>query len=142
MVDAGIEAMTFMKQLMDDQGGYENSVAFSRGLTLGEGIDAFSANKVGLAMNGTWVLKNYDRYSPDLDYGMTSGPVFEDVGIPSNYDGGQCWFVFRSDKIAESLKFAQWRYRLVIYLFFWYSRISCLPSCMGMSRHVCATAPA
>jgi ABC-type glycerol-3-phosphate transport system substrate-binding protein len=107
MVDAGIEAMTFMKQLMDDQGGYENTVAFARGLTLAEGIDAFSANKVGIAMNGTWVLPNYDRYAPDLDYGIAPGPIFEEHGVNSNYDGGQCWFVFRSDKISEALKFVE-----------------------------------
>ena len=106
MAEKGIEAMTFMKQLFDDQGGYDKGVAFARGLTLGEGIDAFSASKVALAMNIV-NLDNYDRYAPDLNYGIAPGPIVEDVGVHSDYDGGQCWFVFKSDKISEALKFVE-----------------------------------
>ena len=95
ITDRGEEAMTFLKQLMDDQGGYEAAGAFTRGLSLAEGIDAFSAGKVGLAMHGQWVLRNYDRYSPDLDFGMIPGPVFEGYDIHANYDGGGGWFLFK-----------------------------------------------
>ncbi len=94
ITDKGEEAMVFLKQLMDDQGGYENAIAFTRGLNLAEGIDAFSAGKVGLAMHGQWVLNNYDRYTPDLDFGMIPGPVFPGYDIHANYDGGGGWFFF------------------------------------------------
>ena len=95
ITDKGEEAMVFLKQLMDDQGGYENAIAFTRGLNLAEGIDAFSAGKVGLAMHGQWVLNNYDRYTPDLDFGMIPGPVFPGYDIHANYDGGGGWFFFK-----------------------------------------------
>lgn len=95
ITDKGEEAMVFLKQLMDDQGGYEDAVAFTQGLSLAEGIDAFSAGKVGLAMHGQWVLRNYDRYSPDLDFGMIPGPVFPEHNIHANYDGGGGWFFFK-----------------------------------------------
>jgi multiple sugar transport system substrate-binding protein len=95
ITDKGEEAMTFLKQLMDDQGGYEAAVAFTQGLSLAEGIDAFSAGKVGLAMNGQWVLNSYDQYAPDLEYGMIPGPVFPEYDIHANYDGGGGWFFFK-----------------------------------------------
>lgn len=95
ITDKGEEAMTFLKQVMDDQGGYEAAVAFTKGLSLAEGIDAFSAGKVGLAMNGQWVLNNYDKYSPDLEYGMIPGPIFPEYKIHANYDGGGGWFFFK-----------------------------------------------
>lgn len=95
ITDKGEEAMTFLKGLMDDQGGYEAAVSFTKGLSLAEGIDAFSAGKVGLAMHGNWVLNNYDEYSPDLEYGMIPGPVFPEYDIHANYDGGGGWFFFK-----------------------------------------------
>src|SRR5262249_19037784 len=39
--EKGAEAMTMVKDLMDKQGGYEAASAFTKGLTLGQGIDAF-----------------------------------------------------------------------------------------------------
>ncbi|MEZ4864848.1 MAG: extracellular solute-binding protein [Caldilineaceae bacterium] len=95
ITDKGEEAMTFLKQMLDDQGGYEAAVAFTKGLSLAEGIDAFSAGKVGLAMNGQWVLRTYDQYAPDLEYSMIPGPVFPEYDIHANYDGGGGWFFFK-----------------------------------------------
>jgi len=91
----GEQAMTFLKGIMDAQGGYEDAVAFTKNLSLAEGIDAFSAGKVGLALNGAWVFPNYAKYSPDLNYGMIPGPVFPDKNIVANYDGGGGWFFFK-----------------------------------------------
>ncbi len=98
ITEKGEEAMTFLKQVMDDQGGYEGAVAFTKGLSLAEGIDAFSAGKVGLAMNGQWVLSSYDKYAPDLEYGMIPGPVFPKYNVHANYDGGGGWFFFKQGK--------------------------------------------
>ena len=99
--DKGEEIMLFIKQLMDDQGGYQEAGAFTKALTLAEGIDAFSAGKVAFAMNGNWVPKNYAKYSPDLKYGMIPGPAFEKYGIPANYDGGGGWYLFKKGKNLE-----------------------------------------
>jgi multiple sugar transport system substrate-binding protein len=98
----GEEIMVFIKQLMDDQGGYEAAGAFTKALTLAEGVDAFSAGKVAFAMNGNWAPKNYTKYSPDLQYGMIPGPAFEKYGIPANYDGGGGWYLFKEGKNLEA----------------------------------------
>jgi ABC-type glycerol-3-phosphate transport system substrate-binding protein len=101
------KAMVFIKQLMDDQGGYEAAGAFTRSLTLAEGIDAFSAGLVAFAMNGNWTLRGYAKYSPDLNFGMISGPSFEEYGIPANYDGGGGWYFFKQGPNVETaFKFA------------------------------------
>jgi ABC-type glycerol-3-phosphate transport system substrate-binding protein len=99
--DQAEEVMIFIKQLMDDQGGYQDAGAFTKALTLAEGIDAFSAGKVAFAMNGNWAPKNYTKYSPDLEYGMIPGPAFEKYGIPANYDGGGGWYLFKEGKNLE-----------------------------------------
>lgn len=44
--DKGAEAMKLIKDLMDQQGGYEQASAFTKSLTLGTGLDAFSVGKV------------------------------------------------------------------------------------------------
>ncbi|MCC6456953.1 MAG: extracellular solute-binding protein [Caldilineaceae bacterium] len=93
--EKGQEAMSFLKQLLDAQGGYEELAAFTKSLTLAEGIDAFSAGQVGLAMNTNGRVLNYDRYSPDLNYGLAVGPVFPDYNIEANYDGGGGWYFFK-----------------------------------------------
>jgi multiple sugar transport system substrate-binding protein len=117
ITDKGEEAMTFLKRLMDDQGGYDASVAFTKGLSLAEGIDAFSAGKVGLAMNGQWVLNNYDQYSPDLDYGMIPGPVFPEHDIHANYDGGGGWFFFKQGgNFEEAWQFVEFTMESETYL--------------------------
>ena len=95
ITDKGEEAMTFLKALLDDQGGYEEVSAFTKSLTLAEGIDAFSAGQVALAMNTQGRVLNYDRYSADLDYGLTVGPLFPEYNIEANYDGGGGWYFFK-----------------------------------------------
>jgi multiple sugar transport system substrate-binding protein len=117
ITDKGEEAMTFLKNLLDDQGGYEAASAFTKGLSLAEGIDAFSAGKVGLAMNGQWVLNNYDQYSPDLEYGMIPGPIFPEYKIHANYDGGGGWFFFKQGgNFEEAWQFVEFTMEPETYL--------------------------
>jgi ABC-type glycerol-3-phosphate transport system substrate-binding protein len=93
--EKGQQAMSFLKELLDAQGGYEELSAFTKALTLAEGIDAFSAGNVALAMHTNGRVLNYDRYSPDLDYGLAVGPVFPEYNIEANYDGGGGWYFFK-----------------------------------------------
>jgi ABC-type glycerol-3-phosphate transport system substrate-binding protein len=92
---AGIDAMTFLKQLMDAQGGYEEAVAFTTGVTPGEGLDPFTMGAVATMMNGSWVFTTYDKVAADMDYGIKPGPKFEGSDIRCNYDGGGSWYIFR-----------------------------------------------
>jgi multiple sugar transport system substrate-binding protein len=94
----GIDAMAYLKDLMDAQGGYEAASAFTSALTPGENLDAFTIEKVATMMMGQWVFTTYDKYAPDLDYGIIPGPTFEGSDIHCNYDGGGSWFIFKQPK--------------------------------------------
>ena len=91
----GVEAMEYLKELLDAQGGYEEAVAFTTALTPGENLDAFTIEKVATMMMGQWVFTNYDKYTPDLEYGIAPGPVFDGMDEHCNYDGGGSWFIFK-----------------------------------------------
>lgn len=106
LMDKGPQAMRFLKGLMDAQGGYEAAGAFTKSLTLAEGLDAFSAGKVGLALNTDAMPRNYRKYAPDLNYGFIPGPVFEGYDIHANYDGGGGWYFFKDGKNTE----AAWKF--------------------------------
>jgi ABC-type glycerol-3-phosphate transport system substrate-binding protein len=94
----GLDAMTYIKKLMDMQGGYEKASAFTTALSPGTGLDAFSTGNVGLAMNGQWTLAGYDKYSPNLKYDMVPGPIFPQFNINTNYDGGGGLYYFKQGK--------------------------------------------
>ena len=96
--EKGTQAMTLVKELMDKQGGYEQAAAFTKALTLGQGLDAFSAGKVAFAMHTNGVLANYDKYAPNLQYGLASGVTYPPGTEPFNYDGGGGWFYFKKAK--------------------------------------------
>jgi len=94
----GERSMKIIKEILDAEGGYEEAIAFTKALTPGEGLDAFSAEKVVFALNGNWVFKRYDEYAPDLEMGMIPGPVIPEFGIHANYDGGGGWYIFKAGR--------------------------------------------
>lgn len=98
MLEKGQEGLTIVKDFMDKVGGYEQAAAFTKGLTLGEGINAFSAGKVAFAMDGAWQLASYSKYSPDLKYGTIPGPTYTPHPEHLNYDGGGGLFYFKKAK--------------------------------------------
>jgi multiple sugar transport system substrate-binding protein len=106
LMDKGPEAMRFLKGLMDAQGGYEAAGAFTKALTPGENLDAFSIGKVGLALNVNSMPLNYRKYAPKLNYGFVAGPVFPTYNINANYDGGGGWYFFKKAKNTE----AAWKF--------------------------------
>jgi hypothetical protein len=97
-MEKGPDAMAYLKKVMDQQGGYEAATAFTKALTPGQGLDAFSIGSVGLAMNGNSTPGNYDKYSPNLKYSLSKGPLFPQFGEPANYDGGGGLFFFKKGK--------------------------------------------
>lgn len=99
--EKGNEAMTMVKEMMDRQGGYEAAAAFTKGLTLGEGLDAFSTGKVTLAMNTQIAMVNIDKYAPNLNFGIAPGVTAPSNTYPLNYDGGGGLFYFKQAKNPE-----------------------------------------
>jgi multiple sugar transport system substrate-binding protein len=96
--EKGKEAMTMVKDLMDKQGGYEAASAFTKGLTLGQGIDAFMAGKVVFAMHTNVEVLNIAKYKPDLKYKLQPGVTHAPQTEPFNYDGGGGFFYFKKGK--------------------------------------------
>lgn len=68
-----IVAMTFMKQLYDDLGGYDKVSVYQSGFQGGE-LDPFFTGKVAMVINGDWMVGNVARYAPDLDFAIAPPP--------------------------------------------------------------------
>ncbi|MBI2941847.1 MAG: extracellular solute-binding protein [Chloroflexi bacterium] len=119
VLEKGPDAMAYLKKLMDSQGGYEAAAAFTKSLTLGQGLDAFSAGKVGLALHGQGAFSNYDKYAPKLQYGMIPGPVFPEYNENANYDGGGGLYFFKKGKNFDAAwEFAEFMMEPTFYLKF------------------------
>lgn len=104
----GIDAMEYLKELMDAQGGYESAVAFTSALTPAEGLDPFSMGSVATMMMGQWVFGPYDKMADPIDYGIVPGPHFEGSEERLNYDGGGSWFIFKQGRDQDrSWKFIE-----------------------------------
>ncbi|HEV8636445.1 MAG TPA: extracellular solute-binding protein [Chloroflexota bacterium] len=126
--EKGTQAMTLVKELMDKQGGYEQASAFTKALTLGQGLDAFSAGKVVLAMHTNGVLANYDKYAPNLQYGLAPGVTYPPNTEPFNYDGGGGLFYFKKAKNPDGA----WAVTDFLmgkeFYFTWFDQLSFLPA--------------
>ena len=68
-----VEAMTYMKQIYDDLGGYGKVSVYQSGFQSGE-LDPFFTGKVAMVINGNWMVGNIARYAPDLDFAIAPAP--------------------------------------------------------------------
>ncbi len=126
--EKGGEALASVKDLMDKQGGYEAATAFTKSLTLAQGLDAFNTGKVTFAMQGNSVMTNYDKYSPNLKYGMIQGPTWTaSTDEHLNYDGGGGLFYFKKGKNVDGAwALTEFLMTKDFYLN-WYDKIGFLP---------------
>ena len=118
IMDKGVEAMTYLKNLMDDQGGYEEAVSFTKSLTPGEGLDAFSAGHVGLAMHTNGAYDRYIGQELEFEWDTVIGPHFEGYDEPFNYDGGGGFIFFKTGKLDLAWKLAEFMMDKDVYLEF------------------------
>ena len=69
----------------------------------------FLTERVAMMVNGDWVLKWLDQYTPDLDYGVTYIPVPTSGAQPSTWAGGWALVVpTGSDHVEEAFDFMRW----------------------------------
>lgn len=108
IMDKGEEAMIYLKNLMDAQGGYEDAVAFTKSITVAEGLDAFSGGMVALAMHSNGAYNRYVKLDLPFEWDMAMGPVFEGRPEPFNYDGGGGWITFKTGKQDVAFEFVDW----------------------------------
>jgi ABC-type sugar transport system permease subunit/ABC-type glycerol-3-phosphate transport system substrate-binding protein len=69
-----VGALQYMVDVYDALGGYEQVNIFQSGFQGGE-QDPFFTGKLGMVINGSWIVPNIARYAPGLDFGVAPPPV-------------------------------------------------------------------
>ncbi|MBI5831609.1 MAG: extracellular solute-binding protein [Armatimonadetes bacterium] len=69
-----VGALTFMKDIYEALGGYDKVNIFQSGF-LPDEQDPFFTGKIGMVINGSWVLNSIARFAPDLDFAVAPAPV-------------------------------------------------------------------
>ncbi|HAZ62802.1 MAG TPA: hypothetical protein DCZ72_04225 [Armatimonadetes bacterium] len=69
-----VGALEYMKEVYDALGGYNRVNIFQSGF-LPEEQDPFFTGKIGMVINGSWVLNSVARFAPDLELGVAPPPV-------------------------------------------------------------------
>lgn len=86
--EAGVDALQWMVDVVDKQGGMEKNDAFVKGLTPGQGQDGFMIGKIASYIHGNWQLTPFKKFAPQLDYGLARLPTFDKFNKEANYAGG------------------------------------------------------
>lgn len=68
--EQGLSVLNLWQEMMD-AGVYE--VGYEAGL--GEGQDAFVTGKVSMLLTGPWMIRTYQRYGDELDFGVVAPPA-------------------------------------------------------------------
>lgn len=71
------EALQFMVDGYDLLGGYENSSKFQSSFR-GNEYDPFFKGQVAMKIDGDWIMPNFLKYAPNLDFGVAPPPVPDD----------------------------------------------------------------
>ena len=71
------EALKFMVDGYDLIGGYEKAQTFQAGFR-GNENDPFYSGQVAMKIDGDWILPNFLRFAPSLDFGVSEPPVPDD----------------------------------------------------------------
>ena len=67
-------ALKYMVNVYNDLGGYDKVNIFQTGFQSNE-QDPFFTGKIGMVINGNWVLNSIARYAPGLDFAVAPAPV-------------------------------------------------------------------
>ncbi|GAB4466440.1 MAG: hypothetical protein OHK0029_37760 [Armatimonadaceae bacterium] len=69
-----IGALQYMVDVYDALGGYENVNIFQSSFQGGEN-DPFFTGKIGMVINGSWIVPNIARYAPGMDFAVAPAPI-------------------------------------------------------------------
>lgn len=69
-----VTALQYMADVYDALGGYEAANIFQSGFQGGEN-DPFLTGKIGMVINGSWVVPSIARYAPGMDFAVAPAPV-------------------------------------------------------------------
>ncbi|HXF64642.1 MAG TPA: ABC transporter substrate-binding protein [Caldilineaceae bacterium] len=107
--ERNVMALEWMKQLVDEVGGFEKVGGFQAGFGTGEN-HPFFVGKTAMALFGPWELSNIARFAPDLEYGITFAPAGPPPAEPhSSWVGGWCIGIPQGAKqIEPAWDFLNW----------------------------------
>ena len=69
-----VGALQYMRDVYESLGGYDKVNIFQSGF-LPDEQDPFFTGKIGMVINGSWVLNSIARFAPDLDFAVAPAPV-------------------------------------------------------------------
>ncbi len=69
-----VDALKYMVSVYDALGGYDKVNVFQSSFQSNE-QDPFFTGKIGMVINGSWVVPTIARYAPGLDFGVAPPPV-------------------------------------------------------------------
>jgi len=105
--DAGVKALEWCLQWVDKLGGIEQIDAFAQQAVPVTGADIFTMGRLGMMINGNWIIPPYKRVAPDLEYGVATFPLPPN-GQWANYIGGWTFTIPKGAKNpAASFKFIE-----------------------------------
>ena len=106
--EAGVGSFQFMLDTFELQDGIGAVEEFASALVPGPGQDIFMLGRLGMEVHGDWMPPNFERYAPELQWGIGSLPI-PDGGQPANYNGGHAWVMPRGAKNADAAwKLVEW----------------------------------
>jgi multiple sugar transport system permease protein len=69
-----VEALAYMREVYDIVGGYGVVNAFQAGFQGGQ-LDPFVTGKIGMKIDGSWVMRHLAIYGRDMDFGVAGPPL-------------------------------------------------------------------
>lgn len=91
-----VEALQYMRQLADAQGGYGQLSAFKASFQ-GDALDPFFVGKVAMKLDGQWVFDSLAAFARDVNFGVAPFPrpaKFVEAGAPPmSFCGGWAYAI-------------------------------------------------
>ena len=88
-----VEALQWSYDCVEAVGGIQQAAEFSAGWPTIAGFSPFGAGKLAMMVSGDWNLANFDKYYPDINFGMAPWNMRNDTENVTGFAGGFCMAV-------------------------------------------------
>ena len=122
-----VTALQHMVDFADDYGGVSILQTFKEGFQSGAD-EPFFTGQLAMMINGSWMLQRFERYVPDMEFGVAHEPIADNGGKKATLSGGWGWAIpVGSLHAPEAFDFMSW---LVEFdqMKFWCETCSYIPS--------------
>lgn len=105
-----VRALEMVGKLYEAVGGRTAYDLFDSSTVTATGQDKFSGQSAAAIRGGTWFMDVYEKYAPDLNYGLTTMPIPQ-AGVRANILGGRSMVIMNGTKgkqLDGAIAFATW----------------------------------